>query len=89
MLPAAPVFGAIVTLNVSGFIDSIGGPGGPGLAAEFSLGEPLSGTFSYNTSAVDVNSNPDLGEYPLSFNSSLMFGDYSVTAVVGLVTTHR
>jgi hypothetical protein len=77
----APAYAEFVVFNLTGAISDVS----PELGSAFAVGAPVSGVFSYDTSVADVFPDPNGGEYPGGFNSSVLFGSYAVGGTGGSV----
>ena len=77
---AAPCSGAIITFDFSGTVQF----NSPALASQFPVGQPITGSFNYNTTAVDTVPSPNEARYPLTSNISVTFGStYTATGTLG------
>jgi len=76
---AQPVCAEIIILDLTGSITSVDAA----LLSEFSVGESLSGTVSFDTGLLDTNPSGNVRESTLAVDSNLGFGDYAVTGVGG------
>ena len=74
-----PLCAEVIILDLTGSITSVDAS----LLAEFSLGESLSGTVSFDTGLPDTNPSVSVRESTLASDASLTFGAYLVTGVGG------
>lgn len=80
--------GEVVTVNFTGVV-------GPFVRDDLnifpgvSVGDPVSGTYSYDTNAPDVNPDPQLGSYPGAGTLTVEIGSFTFQSVTGQSLTQN
>lgn len=73
LLGSAPARGGIVSFTIQGQITAVGSA----VATAFSVGEPVTITYAFETTTSDSAPNPDLGSYAAVTGLSFDFGGYT------------
>gem|GEM_PF-5577029 len=71
-----PAFGAIVTVEIEGVVDSVRLGGGMALDGSVAVGSAMKGTCTYDTQTPDEKTSEGIGQYALAA-ISLSIGDYT------------
>ena len=73
---------ALVTVDYAGIVTSVA----PELSGTFSVGDAIGGSYTYDTTAVDISPSPAVGSYIAVTGGAGSIGTYSFTHGVGTVS---
>ena len=59
---SVPVRAELITIAISGQVTGVSDPSGH-FGGQISIGDPIAGTYTYDSSAIDTNPDPAIGDY--------------------------